>query len=136
MVNCFDYVLLFFYSFLTVCSEIPFGESLCYIGTSPFISALRDSTRFCLMWGLIELNFRSSLRTIFVLCVLFYKPTFAIICLSETCLNSEIRFDDKNLKISGYNLVREDPPSNSKREGVCVYYRNPLAFKVINVKYL
>ena len=61
---------------------------------------------------------------------------FDIICLSETYLNSEIPSDDKNLEISGYNLVREDHPSNSKRGGVCVYYKSSLPFRGINVKYL
>ena len=35
----------------------------------------------------------------------------------------------------GYNLVREDHPSNIKRGGVCVYYKISLSFRVINVKY-
>ena len=61
---------------------------------------------------------------------------FDIICLSETYLNSETPSDDENLKIGRYNLVREDHPSNSKRGGVCVYYKSSLPFKVINVKYL
>ena len=67
-------------------------------------------------------------------CISVYK--FDIICLSETYLNSEISFDDENLEIAGYNLVREDQPSNSKRGGVCVYYKSFLPFRVINVKYL
>ena len=61
---------------------------------------------------------------------------FDIICLSETYLNSEIPSNDENLEIAGYNLVREDHPSNSKRGGVCVYYKSSLPFRVINVKYL
>ena len=59
-----------------------------------------------------------------------------IICLSETYLNSKIPSDDKNLEIAGYNLAREDNPSNSKRGGFCVYYKSSLPFRVINVKYL
>ena len=61
---------------------------------------------------------------------------FDIICFSETYLNSEIPSDYKNLEIAGCNLVREDHPSNSKRGGVCVYYKSSLPFRVINVKYL
>ena len=61
---------------------------------------------------------------------------FDIICLSETYLNSEIPSDDENLEIAGYNLVRENHPSNSKRGGVCVYYKSSLPFRVTNVKYL
>ena len=61
---------------------------------------------------------------------------FDIICFSETYLNSEIPSDNKNLETPGYNLVREDHPSNSKRAGVCVYYKSSLPFTVINIKYL
>ena len=65
---------------------------------------------------------------------------FEIICLSETYLNSEISSDDENLEIDGYNLVRGDHLSNSKRGGVCVYHKSSLTrslpFRVINVKYL
>ena len=59
-----------------------------------------------------------------------------IICLSENSFNSEIPSDDKVLEIPGYNLVKENHPSNSKRGEVCVYYKSSLPFRVINVKYL
>ena len=49
---------------------------------------------------------------------------FHVICLSETYLNPETPSDDENLEIAGYNLVREDNSSNSKRGGVCVYYKS------------
>ena len=61
---------------------------------------------------------------------------FDIICLSETYLNSETSSDDDNLKIPGYNTIRDDHPSNTKRGGVCIYYKNTLPFKLINIKYL
>ena len=53
-----------------------------------------------------------------------------IICLSETSP------DDYNLEIPGYNIIRKDHPSNTKRGGVCVYYKNTLLFKIINIKYV
>ena len=59
---------------------------------------------------------------------------FDIICLSETYLNSKIPSDDKNLEMPGYNLVREDYPSNSKRGGICVYYKSSLPFRVIDLQ--
>ena len=46
---------------------------------------------------------------------------FDIICFSETYLNSDIPCDDENLEVSGYNLVTEDHPFNSKPCGVCIY---------------
>ena len=61
---------------------------------------------------------------------------FDIIYLSKTYLNSETSSDDDNLKIPGYDTVRDDHPSNTKRGGVCVYYKNTLPFKLINIKYL
>ena len=76
------FYLLSFCPCLIVCSELPFSESLYSIRTSRFISAVHELTRFCPMWGFTELNFWTHLRAIFVLCVPFYKPAFAIICLT------------------------------------------------------
>ena len=59
-----------------------------------------------------------------------------VICPSETYLNPETSPDDDNLEIPGYNIIRKDHPSNTKRGGVCVYYKNTLPFKIINIKYL
>ena len=82
------FYLLFICSCLTVCSEISFSESKCFMETSQFISPVHDLTHFCLMWVFTELNLRTPLRAIFVFCVPFYKPTFAIICL--TAINFSI----------------------------------------------
>ena len=59
-----------------------------------------------------------------------------IICLSETYLNSKSSPDDDNLEISGYNIIIKDHPSNTKRREVCIYYKNTLSFKLIDIKYL
>ena len=61
---------------------------------------------------------------------------FDIICLSETYLDSSVAPDDDNLEISGYSLVRSDHPSNNKRGGVCVYYKNFLPLRVLDIQYL
>ena len=53
-----------------------------------------------------------------------------IICLSETYSDSSILSDNDNLELPGYNLVRADNPSNTKRGGVCIYYHNSLPLKV------
>ena len=53
-----------------------------------------------------------------------------IICLSETYLNSETSPDDDNLEIPGYNIIRKDHPSNTKRGEVCVYYKNTTTFLI------
>ena len=59
---------------------------------------------------------------------------FDIICLSETYLDSSI--DDVSLEISGYYLIRSDHPSNKKRGGICIYYKNFLPLKVTAVRLL
>ena len=51
------------------------------------------------------------------------EHNFNIICLSETFLNSSLDSKDDRLKIEGYNLIRSDHPSASKKGGVCVYYK-------------
>ena len=59
-----------------------------------------------------------------------------ILCLFETFLNSNISCDDDNLQLPGLNLLRADHPSNTKREGVCIYYRNFLPLRLITFHYL
>ena len=60
-----------------------------------------------------------------------------IICLSETYHYSETSPDDDTLQIPSYNIIRKHHPSNSKYEGVSIYYKkNALPFKLINMKYL
>ena len=61
---------------------------------------------------------------------------FDIVCISETYLDSTAALDDENLAIAGYNLLRVDHASNSKRGGVCVYYKSSLALRLIDVHYL
>ena len=61
---------------------------------------------------------------------------FDIICLSETYLDSTVSLYDGNLVISGYNLIRSDHPSNTKRGGVCLYYKSYLPLRVLNISYL
>ena len=45
---------------------------------------------------------------------------YDIICLLEVYLNSSIPYDDGNMEIPGYNLIRADHPSH-KRGDVCIY---------------
>ena len=49
---------------------------------------------------------------------------FDVICIYETYLDSDTSDDDGNLKIAGYNLIRADHPSNTKRGSVCIYYKH------------
>ena len=61
---------------------------------------------------------------------------FDIICLSETNLDSNTPIDDDNLEISGYTLIRSNHASNTKHGGLCLYYKNNLPLRVINIGYL
>ena len=51
------------------------------------------------------------------------QHNYDIICLSETFLTSSIDSSDTRILIDGYNLIRSDHPSDSKRGGVCIYYK-------------
>ena len=59
---------------------------------------------------------------------------FDIICISETFLNNT--YEDNDLNLNGYNLLRADHPSNAKRGGVCIYYKEILALRMISIPYL
>ena len=61
---------------------------------------------------------------------------YNVIILSEAYLDSSIPSDDNNLEIPDYRLIRADHPSNSKSGGVCVYYRNSLRLKILDIFYL
>ena len=60
-----------------------------------------------------------------------YKYDF--ICLSETYLDSSEH--DSLLEINGYNLLCADHPNDTKRGGVCIYYKESLPVRVINLSY-
>ena len=63
-------------------------------------------------------------------------PKFDIVCPSETYLNSSFPFDDDNLDIPGCIMARADHLANSKRGGVCMYCKNCLPLKVLDVRFL
>ena len=58
---------------------------------------------------------------------------YDILCISETYLDSSVSIDDTTLSHPGYNLARSDHPSNVKRGGVCLYYKENLSLRIINV---
>ena len=61
---------------------------------------------------------------------------FDIICISESYLNSDTSSSDDNLNIPGYNMSRADHPSGNRRGGVCIYYKESLPIKMLNINYL
>ena len=67
-----------------------------------------------------------------------YNPVhkYDIICLLETYLNSSIPYDDDNLEIPGYNLIRAGHQSEYKRGGVFIYSKNTLPLKLLDIHIL
>ena len=54
----------------------------------------------------------------------FSLHNFDKVCILETFLASTTALDDENLELTGYNLLRADHASTSKKVGVCVYYKS------------
>ena len=44
--------------------------------------------------------------------------------------------DNVSLDLGGYKLVHADQPNNVKRGGVCIYYKESLPVRVINLPHL
>ena len=63
-----------------------------------------------------------------------YKAIYMhdFICISETFFDSSVTEVDKNIQLNGYNLIRADHPSNTKRGGVCIFYKEALAVCIVN----
>ena len=55
-----------------------------------------------------------------------------LICISETFFDSTVTEGDKNIQLNGYNFIRVDHPSNTKRGGVCIFYKETLAVCIVN----
>ena len=79
---------------------------------------------------------RTTFSKISLLSAYIFLHKFDIICLSETYLDSGILPQDLNIEMQAYTLIREDHPSNVKRGRVCVYYKNHLPLKLLNINYL
>ena len=58
------------------------------------------------------------------------------ICISETYLDSSVSDGDKELAMEGYNFIREDHSSNVKKGGVGIYYKESIAFQIIDINFL
>ena len=80
-----------------------------------------SSLTFC-HWNLNDLTAHDSIK-ISLLQAYILQHSYDIICLSETFLNSCIESNDDRISVDGYNLIRLDHPSDSKTDGVCIYYK-------------
>ena len=61
---------------------------------------------------------------------------YDFICISETCLDFSVSYDDKELAMEGYNYIRADHPSNVKKGGVGIYYKELIAVEIININFV
>ena len=61
---------------------------------------------------------------------------YDILCISETYLDSSVSVDDTTLSLPGYSLVRSDHLTMLKRGGVCMYFKENLSLRSINVPFL
>ena len=86
-------------------------------------------------WNLNSITAHNYLK-IFLLRAYISLHNFDVVCISETYLDSTTALNDENLAITGYNLLRADHASNSKRGGVCVYHKSLLALRLIDIHYL
>ena len=61
---------------------------------------------------------------------------FNVICISETYLDSDTSTVDENLETVGYTFIRANHPSNTKHGGVCIYHKQSLAFRLLDIYYI
>ena len=61
---------------------------------------------------------------------------YDFICNNETYFDFWVESDDDDLRINGYKLIQLDNHLNTKRGGVCIYYKESLVVEMINISYL
>ena len=60
-----------------------------------------------------------------------YKHDF--MCISETYFDSSVLEGDSCFQFDRYKVIRADHPSNTKRGGVCIYYKESLSVRALNL---
>ena len=104
------FLLFFIQSLLSCCGDIEENPGPKY-----------SSLTFC-HWNLNGITPHDSTK-ISLLQAYINQHDYDIICLTETFLNSSISIDDNRMTIDGQNLIRSDHPSDLKKDGVCIYYK-------------
>ena len=79
----------------------------------------QSSLTFC-HWNLNSVAAREYIK-VSLLQGYITECSFDIICLSKNFLNSSPDIGDDRLKIEGYNLIRSDHPSGSKKKEAFVF---------------
>ena len=83
-------------------------------------------------WNLNSLAAHNYLKVCLLRAYVAMKK-FDVVCLLETYLDSSYLSYDDNFYLPDYNLVRADHPLNAKKGGVCIYLKNSLPLKVLDI---
>ena len=94
-----------------------------------------DETFSICHWKLNSLS-AYNYNKLFLLRAYMAVHKFDLICLSDTHLDSTVASDNKNVEITGYNLVQSDHPANTKRRGICLCYKTCLPLINLDIQYL
>ena len=129
---CYHYLESFFFSLLTILYMFLLLRSHGDIELNPGPRKSKENNLSVCHWNLNSITAHNfSKLTQLKAYISTYKYDF--ICLSETYLDSST--PNNLIDIEGYNLVRADHPDDTKRGGVCIYYKESLPVKIINLPY-
>ena len=53
--------------------------------------------------------------------------------MSETYFDSSVLEGGSSFQLDGYKVITADHPSNTKRGGVCFYYKESLSVRALNL---
>ena len=86
-------------------------------------------------WKLNSLTAHNYLKVSLLWAYVAIKKS-AVVCLSETFLDSSNLSDDDSFDLPGYNIVRAKHPSNTEKGGVSICFKNSLPLKVLDIQLL
>ena len=123
------YFLIHYYFYFQICIFIPFIRySLIVCGDIESNPGPVNSHNLTIChWNLNGLAAHNFLK-VSLLEAYNAVNKFDIICISETLLDSTNLIDDSRLSLEGYAMIRSDHPSNIKRGGVSLFYKEHLPF--------
>ena len=95
----------------------------------------RPQSKRCQEFSIRHWNL-NSIATVNTKSVYYYLQfTMSFVCQKHILIKS-ILPEDRNLEIPGYDLIQVEHPANSKQGSVCIYYRNSLPLKTLDIFYL
>ena len=122
----FARILLFFFLYLKLRFQGEYSRILLLITSGDIETNPGPKKQSCLKFFHWNLNRLAAHDFIKLPLIEAYIATsnFDLLCVSETFLDSSISNDDNRINIAGYSLLRADHRSNTKKGGVCIYYKN------------